>query len=95
MANPIRDQPHVYKEARRGSHFIAMQGNPETNTKRESFFEQARETLLYTGGRLYSMRDHPRILNLQISMREYRATRTKGSMWQRSSGGGISMQGQC
>src|SRR6267142_6308745 len=66
MANPIRDQPRVYKEARRGSHFIAVQGSPETNTKRESYFEQARETLLYTGGRLYSMRDHPRISNLQV-----------------------------
>jgi len=36
------------------------------------------------------MRDHPRISNLQVSMEEYRATRTKGSMWQQSSGGGIS-----
>ena len=41
------------------------------------------------------MRDHPRISNLQVSMREYQATRTKGSMWQRLSGGGISTQGQC
>jgi len=32
------------------------------NVKRESYFEQARETLLYTGGRLYSIRDHLRIL---------------------------------
>jgi len=61
------------------------------NMKRESYFEQARETLLYTGGRLYSMRDHPRISNLQVSVQEYQAMRTKGSMWQQSSGGGISM----
>jgi len=68
MANLIRDQPCVYKEARRGSHFIVVQGSSKTKAKRESFFEKARETLLYTSGRLYSMRDHPRILNLQVSM---------------------------